>query len=129
MSQPSRGSRLVEAGNPCARARRPRNGHRGAHAVTRIAVVDGVTAPLESATVSVQDRGFLYGDSVFETLRTYGGGPYALERRLERLERSAPLAHIGMPRDRDAIAREISLAVRAAGNAESYVRVMVTRGQ
>ena len=43
----------------------------------RIAVVDGVTSPLEEATVRVLDRGFLYGDSVFETLRTYGGRPFA----------------------------------------------------
>ena len=40
----------------------------------RIAMIDGQLLPLEQATVSVLDRGFLYGDSVFETLRTYGGG-------------------------------------------------------
>jgi branched-chain amino acid aminotransferase len=55
--------------------------------------------------------------------------PYALERHLERLERSAALAHIRMPLTRGAFAGEILDAVRAAGNAESYVRVMVTRGQ
>jgi branched-chain amino acid aminotransferase len=97
--------------------------------VSRIAVVDGKTSALESATVSVKDRGFLYGDSIFETLRTYGGAPFALDRHLARLERSAALAHIAMPLSREAFASEIAEAVRAAGNAESYVRVMVTRGQ
>jgi branched-chain amino acid aminotransferase len=97
--------------------------------MSRIAVVDGVTSPLESATVSVEDRGFLYGDSVFETMRTYSGVLFALERHLERLERSAGLAHIPMPLPREALARELAGAVASAGNAESYVRVMVTRGR
>jgi len=95
----------------------------------RIAVVDGVTMPLERATVSVLDRGFLYGDSVFETIRTYGGRPFALERHLGRLERSAALVHIDLPVSSAELAREVESAVKAAGNAESYIRVTITRGQ
>jgi branched-chain amino acid aminotransferase len=85
--------------------------------------------PLERATVSVLDRGFLYGDSVFETIRTYGGKPYALGRHLERLERSAALVHIELPVSSAELAREIANGVEAAGNAESYIRVTITRGQ
>ena len=62
--------------------------------MNRIAVVDGLTSPLAEAKVSVQDRGFLYGDSVFETLRTYDGVPFALGRHLKRLARSAGLGAI-----------------------------------
>lgn len=96
--------------------------------MNRIAVIDGVAAPLAEAKVSVLDRGFLYGDSVFETLRTYAGVPFALDCHLARLERSAALALIQMPLSRPALAKEVTDAVAAAGNAESYVRVMITRG-
>lgn len=95
---------------------------------TRIAMIDGVVRPLEEATVSVLDRGFLYGDSVFETLRTYGGIPYALERHLERLERSARLVHMDLPVSRASLGLEIAEAVRSAGYEECYVRVTITRG-
>jgi branched-chain amino acid aminotransferase len=97
--------------------------------MTRLAVVDGVTSLLADARVSVVDRGFLYGDSVFETLRTYDGTPFALDRHLARLAWSAGLAHIELPIPTSALAREVLEAVAAAGNAESYVRVMVTRGR
>jgi branched-chain amino acid aminotransferase len=97
--------------------------------MNRIAVVDGIVAPLAEATVSVLDRGFLYGDSVFETLRTYGGVPFALDRHLSRLERSAALAYIELPLSIPGLAREVHEAVQTAGNAESYVRVMLTRGR
>lgn len=97
--------------------------------MNRIAVVDGIIAPLAEAKVSVLDRGFLYGDSVFETLRTYGGVPFALDRHLSRLERSAALAYIELPVSIPELAREVHEAVETAGNAESYVRVMLTRGR
>jgi branched-chain amino acid aminotransferase len=95
---------------------------------TRIAMIDGVVGPLERATVSVLDRGFLYGDSVFETLRTYGGVAYALDRHLERLEKSSSLVHIDLPVSRAALGLEIAEAVRSAGYEECYVRVTITRG-
>ena len=55
----------------------------------RIASVNGKSGPLEDAVVSVLDRGFLYGDGVFETLRVYGGHPFEVEPHLARLARSA----------------------------------------
>lgn len=94
----------------------------------RAAMIDGILSPLDRAMVSVLDRGFLYGDSVFETVRTYGGRPFALERHLVRLERSAELVHIRLPVPREVLEHEVLEAVRTTGNAESYVRVMVTRG-
>jgi branched-chain amino acid aminotransferase len=90
--------------------------------------LDGVPAGA-SATVSVFDRGFLYGDSVFETLRTYGGEPFALREHLERLEDGARQVGIAMPLDQRAFAGEIRAAVHSSGFAESYVRVMLTRGR
>jgi branched-chain amino acid aminotransferase len=97
--------------------------------MTQAVVIDGVLLGEQDAKISVYDRGFLYGDSVFETIRTYAGRPFQLSAHLERLERSAGLVFIPLPVDRSTLSAEIEIGLRAAGNAESYVRVMLTRGQ
>jgi branched-chain amino acid aminotransferase len=96
--------------------------------VSRVASINGVLHAPDEARVSVYDRGFLYGDSVFETLRTYGGEPFLLDEHLARLARSAALIGIVTPIAAADLAREVRLAVRAARNDESYVRVTITRG-
>lgn len=96
--------------------------------MSRIASIDGVIVTPEDAKVSVYDRGFLYGDSVFETIRTYGGKPFALDEHVRRLERSAERVAIPMPIDAAEFAAEIERAITAAGNAESYARATLTRG-
>jgi branched-chain amino acid aminotransferase len=93
-----------------------------------VAVVDGVPAALDAATVSVRDRAFLYGDAVFEALRTHGGKPDALERHLERLEHSASILGIELPISRAELAREIEQAIQLVPAPERYVRIMITRG-
>lgn len=80
------------------------------------------------AKVSVYDRGFLYGDTVFETLRTYGGELYALDEHMARLEHSAHELAIDLPVERDVLAQETRDAVREAGNADSYCRIVLSRG-
>lgn len=90
--------------------------------------IDGVAHEPDQAKVSVFDRGFLYGDSVFETLRTYGGRPFALDDHMARLEHSADAVFIGLPVPRAALTAEVQSAIAAVGNPESYVRVIVTRG-
>ena len=97
-------------------------------AVTRLASIDGVILPPEEAKVSVYDRGFLYGDSVFETIRTYGGEPFDLDGHLARLERSAERVAMALPIPRADLALEVRRAIRAARNPESSIRVMLTRG-
>lgn len=82
----------------------------------------------ESAKISVFDRGFLYGDSVFETIRTYGGRPFALQRHLWRLAESAARVFIDLPVSVEQLGREVESAIVGAGNAESYVRLTLTRG-
>src|SRR5258708_34357650 len=81
----------------------------------------------EEAMISVFDRGFLYGDSVYETIGTAYGRLFAARDHLARLERSA--ARIALrPPPREAIEAAIRETVAAAGNAESRVRVILTRG-
>jgi branched-chain amino acid aminotransferase len=94
---------------------------------TRVAI-NGTIYPPEEARISVFDRGFLYGDGVFEVLRTYRGIPFALEEHLGRLQRSARLVAISLPVPIGTIRREIETTLREAGNPESYIRVVVTRG-
>lgn len=96
--------------------------------MTSLVLIDGRPMPPDAAKVSVFDRGFLYGDSVFETIRTYGGRPFALARHLERLAASAARVFIELPVSLEQMAREVRSAIVGAGNAESYVRVTLTRG-
>jgi branched-chain amino acid aminotransferase len=94
----------------------------------RVASIDGQVLPPEKAAVSVYDRGFLYGDAVFEVLRTYGARPFALDEHLARLRRSAERVYIVLPVDDATLRGEVEAAVEAAKNDESYVRIVVTRG-
>lgn len=94
-----------------------------------VVFIDGKRVSGADARVSVFDRGFLYGDSVFETIRTYGGKPFALDEHLERLSRSAELVFIPVPWSREQLRAEVLAAVAAFGGGECYIRLMVTRGQ
>ncbi len=91
-------------------------------------MIDGVAYTPEQAKISVYDRGFLYGDSVFETVRTYAGKLFTLDEHLRRLERSAASLALGLPLSREELAAETARAIAHAGNAESSARIMVTRG-
>lgn len=90
--------------------------------------IDGQRVPRQSALVSVFDRGFLYGDSVFETLRTYRGRAFALEAHMARLAASAARVYIELPVAQEQVLAEVEEAVSKSGFSECYVRVMVTRG-
>jgi len=96
--------------------------------VTSLVMIDGRPMTPEAAKVSVFDRGFLYGDSVFEALRTYGGRPFALDRHLARLASSAERVFIELPVSVEQIGREVESGIVGAGNTESQVRIMLTRG-
>jgi branched-chain amino acid aminotransferase len=89
--------------------------------------VEGRLVPPEQATVSVLDRGFLYGDSVYEVMRTYGGRPFEVDRHLARMERTAQRIDLSLP-PRETIVRELLRTLEAAGNPESYARIVISRG-
>jgi branched-chain amino acid aminotransferase len=90
--------------------------------------IDGRIVSKEDAKISVFDRGLLYGDSVFETIATHGGKPFMLDEHIRRLRRSAGLVYIDLPVDDEVLVREVNEALGAAGNVESYLRLIVTRG-
>lgn len=89
--------------------------------------IDGKLTSLEDAKISVLDRGFLYGDSVYEVVRTYDRRIFALREHLERLERSAARLDITLP-DRAWLDAEIERTVAEAANEETYCRIIITRG-
>lgn len=90
--------------------------------------IDGRVVKGEEARVSVFDRGFLYGDSVYETLRTYGGRPFLLDEHLERLARSAEALFLPVPGGLEGVREAVERVLQAGGTFESQLRIVVTRG-
>ena len=90
--------------------------------------IDGLVVDSADARVSVFDRGFLYGDSVFEVFRTYGGIPFAESEHLDRLARSAERLMIPLPVSLRELSAEVRATLDAAGEGQWYVRVVITRG-
>jgi len=86
--------------------------------------------------VSVFDHGFLYGEGVYETLRTYNGQPFLFDRHMQRLRRSADMLALSVPLTDAQIDARFRETMRAAGlgdgpdgeRLEAYLRVLVTRG-
>ena len=91
---------------------------------TRININGLITTP-EEATVSVLDHGLLFGDSVYETLRTYGGKPFLFSRHFARLEHSASAINLKLPWTKSETLKEIG---RTCVPDECRIRLMVTRG-
>jgi branched-chain amino acid aminotransferase len=91
--------------------------------------VNGVIRPAEQAVVPVYDHGFLYGEGVYETLRTYNKVPFLYDRHQARLRASAKRIHLEVPFTDDELAGWIGQTVAAAGEMkEAYIRVLLTRG-
>ena len=95
--------------------------------------VNGRVSDAEHAVISVFDHGFLYGEGVYETLRTYNGQPFLFERHMRRLRASADMLALEVPLTDLQIAGRFRETVRAAGlgdspDREAYIRILVTRG-
>lgn len=101
----------------------------------------GTLLQAAEAKVSVFDRGFLYGDSVYEVLRTYRGRPFEVGAHLARLAHSAERIGLTLPWNDARTAAEIDRTLEAARGddppaadaapwnvGERYVRVVMTRG-
>jgi len=86
------------------------------------------------AKVSVFDRSFLYGDSLYEVVRTYQGKPFRLKEHLFRMEKSAKLCQMRFSQTSSEYEREILKSIEAyraqpgKQNEDVYVRIVVSRG-
>jgi branched-chain amino acid aminotransferase len=91
--------------------------------------VNGRVTPECEAVISVFDHGFLYGEGIYETMRTYHGRPFLFDRHLRRLRRSARMIDLPLPFSDEELAAQIRTTQDAAKlDGEAYIRVLVTRG-
>jgi branched-chain amino acid aminotransferase len=91
--------------------------------------VNGRITPECEAVISVFDHGFLYGEGIYETMRTYHGRPFLFDRHMRRLRRSASLIDLALPFSDEQLERQIQTTQEAARlDGEAYIRVLVTRG-
>ena len=93
---------------------------------SRININGAITAP-EAAKIPVLDHGLLFGDSVYETLRTYQGKPFLFSRHFARLEHSAAGIDLKLPWSHSKTLEEIRRTLPGSGE-ESRIRLIVTRG-
>ena len=92
------------------------------------AFVNGRFLPLADASVSVDDRGFQFGDGVYEVIRTYRGRPYMLGAHLARLNRSAEAIGLHQPYSLERWTGYIEEGLRLGAFPESKIYVQITRG-
>jgi branched-chain amino acid aminotransferase len=91
--------------------------------------VNGKIAPAAQAAVPVYDHGFLYGEGVYETLRTYNHVPFLYDGHMRRLRASAGYLALDAPFTDDRLLEWMSETMAAAGEmTEAYIRVLLTRG-
>jgi branched-chain amino acid aminotransferase len=90
--------------------------------------IDGAYYDRDSAKVSVFDHGLLYGDGVFEGMRTYGGKVFRLREHIRRLYDSAKAIALTVPMSMEEMERVTNELVERSGIGEAYLRHVVTRG-
>ena len=105
--------------------------------------VNGIITPAREAVIPVYDHGFVYGEGVYETLRTYNRVPFLYDRHLRRLRASAAALHLDVPFDDDTLLGWIHDTMAVAERSpeglstptppipplkEAYIRILLTRG-
>ncbi len=90
--------------------------------------VNGQVGSEEDRLLSPLDQGFLFGASVYETLRTYDGVPFLVARHLKRLRESASALGIDIDVSDETLTRRLQETLEASANAESSVRIVVSAG-
>jgi branched-chain amino acid aminotransferase len=90
--------------------------------------INGILYDKDDAKISVYDHGLLYGDGVFEGIRSYGGKVFRLQEHLDRLWDSAKALWLEIPMGKEQMARDIERMLQTNGIQDGYIRVLVTRG-
>ena len=90
--------------------------------------VNGELFDKQDAKVSVYDHGLLYGDGVFEGIRSYGGRVFRMDEHLDRLWNSAKAIWLKIPIAKPEMAKAIDDTLAVNGIKDGYIRVVVTRG-
>ena len=90
--------------------------------------VHGEISSLAEARIPAMDHGFLYGDSVYEVIRTLDGRPVAWPEHHARMCASADALYMKLPWKRAEMGARIQETIAATGLADCMVRIVVTRG-
>jgi D-alanine transaminase len=93
-----------------------------------IAFISGRFLPWEEAKVSIDDRGFQFGDAVYEVIRTYRGRPFGLAEHLARLDRSASELSLPQPYTKNQWTGWIHQGLGLAGYQDAKIYIQLTRG-
>ena len=93
-----------------------------------VAFVNGAFVLPADAKVSIDDRGFQFGDGIYEVIRTYAGRPFELEAHLARLDRSAAALDLTQPYSRAEWTNRILEGIRRAAYPEAKIYIQLTRG-
>ena len=91
--------------------------------------INGQLYPPDQASISIFDRGFLYGDSVYEVTMLVNGVPFMIEAHLDRLERSAAKIMLPLAWSREEILKQVMLSANKISSKKCYVRIICTRGE
>ncbi len=90
--------------------------------------INGKFYSKEDAKISVYDHGLLYGDGVFEGMRTYSGKVFRLAEHIDRLYESARAILLTIPMSKQDLIDAVKKTVELSGLSDSYIRLVVTRG-
>ncbi|PJB52978.1 MAG: branched-chain amino acid aminotransferase, partial [Bdellovibrio sp. CG_4_9_14_3_um_filter_39_7] len=91
--------------------------------------INGQILPPEKASIPVLDRGFLYGDSIYEVTLTYDKKPFLMKEHLDRLWSSASKIEMHLKYSREDIIREVQKTIDHFGIPRAYIRIIITRGE
>ncbi|MFH0839074.1 MAG: branched-chain-amino-acid transaminase [Candidatus Omnitrophota bacterium] len=91
--------------------------------------IDGNLIDKDEAMVSVFDHGFLYGDGVFEGIRSYNGLVFKLQEHIDRLYESAHALMLSVPLTKEEMIRAVILTLKINGLKDAYIRLVITRGK
>ena len=91
--------------------------------------INGTLYNKEDAKVSVYDHGFLYGDGVFEGMRSYAGTVFRMKEHLDRLWESAEKIQLTIPMTKEEMSDAVNATLAANEIEDGYIRLVVSRGE
>ena len=97
--------------------------------MTNYIFLNGRIIPVTEGSISTEDRGFLYGDGIFETLRSYHGEPFKLAEHLERMSSSAEKLKIIPAYTNAEISESLTKLLAKNSVQDAYIRITLSRGE
>ena len=91
--------------------------------------INGTLYNKEDAKVSVYDHGFLYGDGVFEGMRSYAGSVFRMKEHLDRLWESAEKIQLQIPMTKEQMSDAVTATLAANEIEDGYIRLVISRGE